>query len=170
MSSRNRFFRMLAYTIELLILYVIQETPGILGSLTGIKPVLMISAAVTIAMYENQKVSLVFGIVAGLLMDIGYGWMIGFNTLILSMLCYIIAWLATDYIQTNMLTAMLCTAVTLTIDLTAHYVFLYVLMNYGSNAHAYVHHYVPIIIYSIIPMPVMYLVNGALVKWCADNY
>ena len=80
MYRKYKLLRMIAYTIEILLLYILQETPSIFGVVTGIKPVLVISAAITISMFENQNIGMAFGILSGFLMDMGYSGVIGINT------------------------------------------------------------------------------------------
>lgn len=169
MYGKYSFFRKLAYTIEILILYVLQQTPGLFGEILGVKPVLLISAAVTISMFESQLTGLGFGILTGFLMDLGYGAAFGFNTLLMAILCYFIGFLAIDYIKTNILTAVIFGVLAVVLVLSSHYLFLYVLSNYGSNNYAYVHHYLPIILYSAIPLPILYFINRAFVIWINEK-
>lgn len=169
MYGKYGFFRMLAYTIEILILYVLQQTPGLFGELFGVKPVLLISAAVTISMFESQLTGLGFGILTGFFMDLGYGSAFGFNILLMAILCYFIALLAVDYIKTNILTAIIFGVLAIFLVLSLHYLFLYVLSNYGSNNYAYVYHYLPMILYSAIPLPILYFINRAFVIWINEK-
>ena len=43
--DRYKIIRYFAYTIEILILYMVQETPGLLPEIGGARPVLLIPAA-----------------------------------------------------------------------------------------------------------------------------
>ena len=45
----NKVIRYLAYTLELLVLFMLQETPGLLPPLFGARPVLLFPAVITIA-------------------------------------------------------------------------------------------------------------------------
>ena len=40
MRDFNRVIRYLAYTLEILVLFMLQETPGLLPSIFGVRPVL----------------------------------------------------------------------------------------------------------------------------------
>lgn len=52
--DRYKIIRYFAYTIEILILYMVQETPGLLPEIGGARPVLLIPAAISIAMFESE--------------------------------------------------------------------------------------------------------------------
>ena len=62
MKDLNRLIRYLAYTLELLVLFMVQETPGLLPAVAGVRPVLLLPAAVAIAMFEEEVPALAFGI------------------------------------------------------------------------------------------------------------
>lgn len=64
----------------------------------------------TIAILENEKIGLGFGVFAGLLMDMGYGSVIGFHAIVLGVLGFFIGLLAVNLVKTNVLTSLLCTA------------------------------------------------------------
>ena len=67
----NKVIRYLAYTLELLVLFMLQETPGLLPPLFGARPVLLFPAVITIAMFETEIPALAFGVVGGLFCDFG---------------------------------------------------------------------------------------------------
>ena len=49
MTDFNRLIRYLAYTLELLVLFMLQETPGLLPTIFGSRPLLVLPAVLTIA-------------------------------------------------------------------------------------------------------------------------
>ena len=61
----NKLIRYLAYVLELLVLFMLQETPGLLPSIFGARPVLLFPAVVAIAMLEPEVPALLFGVVGG---------------------------------------------------------------------------------------------------------
>ena len=79
----NKVIRYLAYTLELLVLFMLQETPGLLPPLFGARPVLLFPAVITIAMFETEIPALAFGVVGGLFCDFGLSGTLGFHALVL---------------------------------------------------------------------------------------
>lgn len=87
MEGRYRFIRYFAYALELLVLYMIQQTPGFLPSLFGARPILIIPAVLAIAMFEPEIPAMAFGIFGGLLIDFGIGDALGFHGIMLGVAC-----------------------------------------------------------------------------------
>ena len=108
--DRYKIIRYFAYTIEILILYMVQETPGLLPEIGGARPVLLIPAAISIAMFESELAGIAFGLLCGLFLDIGMGGVLGFHGLLLAAACYGVGLLTADLIQTNFLTSLLLAA------------------------------------------------------------
>ena len=108
--DRYKIIRYFAYTIEILILYMVQETPGLLPEIGGARPVLLIPAAISIAMFESEFAGIGFGLLCGLFLDIGMGGVLGFHGLLLAAACYGVGLLTADLIQTNFLTSLLLAA------------------------------------------------------------
>ena len=73
MRDFNRVIRYLAYTLELLVLFMLQETPGLLPPIYGVRPVLLLPAVVAIALFEEEIPAMAFGILGGLFCDFGLG-------------------------------------------------------------------------------------------------
>ena len=101
----NKVIRYLAYTLELLVLFMLQETPGLLPPLFGARPVLLFPAVITIAMFETEIPALAFGVVGGLFCDFGLSGTLGFHALVLGVLCFFISLLVRVYLQSNIATA-----------------------------------------------------------------
>lgn len=62
MADRKRWMRWALYAVQLLLLFVLQETPGLLPPVMGAKPMLILAAALTIAMVEDCVPAMAFGI------------------------------------------------------------------------------------------------------------
>lgn len=71
MERRYQVIRYFAYSIELLVLFIIQETPGLIPAVFGARPILLIPVAVSIAMFENELPAMFFGLAFGLFLDFG---------------------------------------------------------------------------------------------------
>ena len=130
MALKYKVIRCVAYTIEIILLFILQELPYLMPSLLGVRPLLLIAAPMTIAILENEKIGLGFGVFAGLLMDMGYGSVIGFHAIVLGVLGFFIGLLAVNLVKTNVLTSLLCTAAAVFAVISLHFVFFYLLRGY----------------------------------------
>jgi len=91
----------------------VQSAPGL--SLGGIRPVLLLTAAVSVALMEkNDLAACGYCIFAGLLWDVSDGRLLGFYALVLLFCCIGIRWLVRTWLRQTSLNAIwLSTAVTL---------------------------------------------------------
>lgn len=154
--------RYVAYAIEALVVFVLQETPGLLPQLFGARPVLLIPVALAIAMFEPEIPAMAFGLACGLLIDFGFGRLLGFHALLLAVLCYVVSLITANLFQNNFLTAMLLSAI-LTAALTVlQWFFFFVLYGYRYPLYALTAHYLPMFVYTVLFMPLIYYFNRAL--------
>ena len=157
----NKLIRYLAYVLELLVLFMLQETPGLLPSNFGARPVLLFPAVVAIAMLEPEVPALLFGVVGGLFCDFGLSGMLGFHALVLGVLCFFISLVIRAYLQNNMATAILTGVWSLGLVVLAQWFFLY-FFQYSYPAYALTHHYLPKYFYTLLFLPLLYLLNRGL--------
>ena len=157
----NKLIRYLAYVLELLVLFMLQETPGLLPSIFGARPVLLFPAVVAIAMLEPEVPALLFGVVGGLFCDFGLSGMLGFHALVLGVLCFFISLVIRAYLQNNMATAILTGVWSIGLVVLAQWFFLY-FFQYSYPAYALTHHYLPKYFYTLLFLPLLYLLNRGL--------
>ena len=157
----NKLIRYLAYVLELLVLFMLQETPGLLPSIFGARPVLLFPAVVAIAMLEPEVPALLFGVVGGLFCDFGLSGMLGFHALVLGVLCFFISLVIRIYLQNNMATAILTGVWSIGLVVLAQWFFLY-FFQYSYPAYALTHHYLPKYFYTLLFLPLLYLLNRGL--------
>lgn len=157
----NKLIRYLAYVLELLVLFMLQETPGLLPSIFGARPVLLFPAVVAIAMLEPEVPALLFGVVGGLFCDFGLSGMLRFHALVLGVLCFFISLVIRAYLQNNMATAILTGVWSIGLVVLAQWFFLY-FFQYSYPAYALTHHYLPKYFYTLLFLPLLYLLNRGL--------
>lgn len=157
----NKLICYLAYVLELLVLFMLQETPGLLPSIFGARPVLLFPAVVAIAMLEPEVPALLFGVVGGLFCDFGLSGMLGFHALVLGVLCFFISLVIRTYLQNNMATAILTGVWSIGLVVLAQWFFLY-FFQYSYPAYALTHHYLPKYFYTLLFLPLLYLLNRGL--------
>ena len=61
MPNRKKWIRYVLYAVEILLLFLLQDTPGLLPQIMGVKPLPVLSAALTIAMVEACTPAMAFG-------------------------------------------------------------------------------------------------------------
>ncbi len=161
MRDFNRVIRYLAYTLELLVLFMLQETPGLLPHVYGVRPVLLFPAVVTIALFEEELPAMAFGIAGGLFCDFGLACALGFHGVILAVLCFFISLQSRSVMQVNLVTAILTGMWSMGLTIGAQWFFLYY-FTYSMPEYAFMHHYLPKFFYTLLFLPLLYFLNRGL--------
>lgn len=163
MRDLNRIIRSLAYVLEMLVLFMLQETPGLLPHVYGVRPVLVLPAAAVIAMLEDETRAMAFGVAAGLFCDFGYSGVLGFHAMVMAILCFGVSLLVKAFLQVNPVTAVLVGIAVLGIAFGAQWLFFYY-FRYSSPGYALRIHYLPKYLYTLIFVPLLFLLNKALAE------
>lgn len=167
--DRYRTLRWITYFSELIILYIVQTTSGLLPEIMGERPVLLISTALTIAMFEGEVAGIGIGLVAGLLIDFSAGGTLGFHAILLVIVCFFAGILTMNLIRTNLFTALILAAVAIPLIYTMHWLFYYVIWGYGSPGYVFVRHILPRMLYTFLTVPIIYFFNRAIGHRLREN-
>ena len=160
--NRYSILRWLAYGLELFILFILQETPGLSIFILGEKAFLLLPAALSIALFETNLPAMSFGIVAGVLADFGMGHPPGFHAILLAVLCFFLSELATNLIHTNFLTGLLTGLAGCILVLFLQWFVMCLMAGSEFPEYIFVSHYLPRLACTAIPIPVFYYFNRAL--------
>ena len=133
--------RLIIYILEIILFFIIHDIEFIVIAYYNAKPIVTISIAISIAIYERNGINIILGAICGLLVDISIGNIMGINALILCIICFIIYIIYTAFSVTFML-----------------YI-TFVLSPYELNFYNFKSLYIPNIIYTIIVSPLFYIIN-----------
>lgn len=167
MERRFTVFRFIAYSLELLLLFVLQTTPSLLPEIYGGKPLLMIPAVLTIAFMEEQIPAMFFGLAGGALLDFGYSDTLGYYTIMLTIICFVISFIFRDYMVVSFLNAMGFTALITAALVSLYFIFFIALAGKGGLMY-YVSHYISRIVYTIVCTVPLYFINKFLFRNLMD--
>lgn len=156
MTDRRKWIRYGLYAAELLLLFVLQETPGLLPFLMGAKPILVLAAALTIAMAEDCVPAMAFGVFAGFLTDFGGGAPLGYHALVFALLCFFLSGMCGTRIQIQIFTAILMGLICCAAAVLLDWLVLYVLGGYSLQLYALLNSYLPIFFYTLLAVPACY--------------
>ncbi len=158
----NPRIKWLAYGLELFIVYIIQTTPNLLPGFLGVKPLLLVMAAVSIAMFEGEGAGIWIGLAAGLLMDMSAGGVFGFNGLMLMIICYISGAMVVYLMRNNLVSAMVLGICGMLLLGLVRWFFFYVLWSDPKIWYYLYAFMLPQLIYTVLTMPVAFYFNRAL--------
>ncbi|MDD2955715.1 MAG: rod shape-determining protein MreD [Oscillospiraceae bacterium] len=143
-------------TLMLILLYALQTTPS-LFALWGVRPVLLIPAAVAIAMTEGEFAGGVFGAFCGLLCDLGSQTLFGFNGLILLLCCTGVGLLTIYLMRPSWRSALLYTAAVALLRGLIDFFFSYGMWGYEGVSLILLRETLPVAAYTTAVAPLFYL-------------
>ena len=150
--ARSRF---LVYGAVFVFLYVFQCTPGFL-EIGGIKPILLIPAAVTLAMYEGEFIGGLYGALAGLLCGLSSPMRFGFDAMLLLCLSVAGGLLVIYLMRRTLVTAYLLVFVSMLLRCCLAYFFSYGIWGYENGEAVFWHSTIWTILYSTLLTPVFF--------------
>lgn len=163
MKIKRSFFKYLAYVIEIVVLYVLQDTPNLLPQLWGSKPLLLVVLAISIAAREKQIPSLVFGAVCGVMTDIGGG-CIGYFGIVLTLVCYFEAEIFKKYLVPSFWLVFLYALAAVVVIIGLYFVIFRLLAGVEGAGGLFVSHYLSRMGYTVVWILPLYFLNGFLHK------
>ncbi len=158
----SRLLRYLLYSFELLVLFILQGTPGLFPEILGARPVLLCSAAISIAMFEPNIPAIGFAAAAGLFLDFTSGNVLGVYALMLVIICYVVSTLSHTVLQVNLPTAMIMAVLGTTIVIFLGWLFQFVLPGYSHPGFALTNVYIPKFFYSLLMFPLIFLTTNLI--------
>lgn len=144
-----------AYSLLLLLLYVVQTNPGSL-TMAGVGPNLVIPAAIAIAMFEGEFVGGIFGMAAGLLCDLTGPLLFGFNGFFTGIFCIAAGLLFIYLLRRNLLGCLLFTLFSLLARGSIEFLFGYGMWGYDNVSSIYLRYTLPSIAMSLVVAPLLF--------------
>lgn len=147
----------LAYALFFFLLYCIQTDPN-LFSVFGIKPLLLVPAAVVLAMEEGEFAGGLYGAAAGLLMDLSSVGLFGFHAILMLVLSAAAGLCVIYFMRLSLVNAALLTFGALSVRLVLVYYFFYAMWQYPGVSLVLGENLVPELLCTMAFLPPVY--------WC----
>ncbi len=168
MDGKLKNLRYITYAIEIILLYVFSGIPGFLPSILGVKPLLLLPVAVTIAVFEKEVAAMFYGLACGALCDLGFTDKIGFYTIALTVLCFAFGYCARNFFVTNFENAMAIGGTTVVVLLCLHFMLFFASTDAPNMGAHFVRHYLIKIFYTAVFLPPLFFLNR-LIRSAIDN-
>ena len=159
----------IAYSLELLLVYIIQCTPNLVPTILGVRPLLLIVFSMSISMFESEGTAMWFGLAAGLLMDAASAHVFGFFACVGVVCCYAAGALVVFLMRNNLLSCVILTLSGLTVCGLMQWVFFYLLWGDEKSWYFLYAIMLPQIVYSAVFIPVAFYFNRALATHLTDS-
>lgn len=162
MTKLYKPLRFLAYFIEVLVIYVLQQTPHALPRVFGQLPNILILVVVSISMFEGEKTGLIYGFSAGFLTDLTMYGHIGFFSVVLAVVGFLAGFLPSKCTYVSFSQAMLSSIVAVCLVYVLHFLWDYVRLWYDDILFVFGRHFVPRIGYTLLFAVLIYFLNKAI--------
>lgn len=148
-------FKYAVYALLILLLYVLQATPGLLA-IAGVKPLLVVPVAVSVAIFEGEFTGGVYGALAGLLCDLSSFSLFGYNGFFICLFCIAAGLLVIYLMRGNLLGCLLFVAAALLARGSVEYLFSHGMWGHESVWRIYLAYTLPTIIYTLVCTPPLF--------------
>ncbi len=154
-NNKPKYIRFGLYVLIIGLVALVQNSPYILPDIFGARAFILLPLLVSIAMFEREIAAAVFGVLAGVLWDIGSA-RDGFNSIVLLLICAVCSLLIIRLMRNNILTALVLGA-----GSVISYCVLYILINLvlsgaGASVIQVFTFYLPSCIYTLVFVPIFY--------------
>ena len=169
-QTKIKLKRYSIFALIILCAHLLQNALMIFPEIAGVRPILLVSAAVCIAMYEGEIIGVIFGFFAGALWDTVTVTADGYNALYLAMACAVCGFLLRVFMRNNIITYTMINAATTLIYCVTYALFFIAARGIDSAQEIFVRYYFPMTIYSLLLTPLWYfIIRGVSTKF-ADSY
>ena len=157
MEKRKLFIysRFLVYGAIFVFLYVLQCTPGFL-EIMEVKPILLIPAAITLAMFEGEFIGGLYGAFAGLLCGLSSTMIYGFDAILLLAMTVAGGLLVIYLMRRTLITAYLLVFVAMLMRCSLAYFFGYGIWGFENGLSIFWRSTVWVILYSTLLTPLFF--------------
>ncbi len=169
-QTKTKVKRYVAYAVILLLAHILQNSLPIFPEILAVRPVLLISAAVCMSMFEGELVGAISGLVAGALWDTVTATADGYNAFYLMVACAVCGVMLRIFMRNNIVTyIMMNTGVTMVYFLT-YVLFFITARGIDGGTEMLLRYYLPMSIYSLLLTPLWYVIIRAVNRKFSSNY
>lgn len=162
MNSRHPILRGLFFSLEILLLWLLQSTPRLLPELFGAKPVLLLAAALSFSVCTAPAPAAVWGAVCGVAADIASGGTVGYFAIVFTLVCFAQASVLGTYFNRNWFTAVVLSVGSVVAVLGVYWALTALFRGVPDGGVLFVRHYLPRMAYTAAAFVPLYLLNRFL--------
>lgn len=147
----------LLYTFLLFLAFILQTTVGCF-QVFGVKPIFILPVMVYISMFEGELAGAVVGIIGGLFWDTASDKLLGFNAIIMMVICISAALLVMYLVRVNVWNALLFVFVGALLQGLIDFFFYYLIWNYDYSYLILLKKILPTVLYTTLISPLFFFI------------
>lgn len=158
-SKKQDIKRNIVWVVLLCIAFLLQTTDGLKLHIGNITFLLVLPLLSCICMFEKEKLACWYGLFAGLLLDVVSPSMVGYNALVLLLICTFIGWISTNYLRNTLLTNLVTGSLLIFLYESLYWLFFVEFKNTAGASGAYFGKFLPAILLNIVLIvPIFFMV------------
>lgn len=169
-QNKTKLKRYASYTIILLLAHLFQNSIRIFPEILNVRPILIISLSLCIAMFEGEFIGAIFGLFAGALWDTVTAAADGYNAAFLMVLCAVCGVVLRIFLRNNLVSFAIINSVSTVFYFLTYVLFFYTANGVGGAWTLLIRYYLPMTLYTLMLTPFVYAVIRAVDKKYPQNY
>ena len=147
----------LLYIFSLFLAFILQTTVGFF-QVFGVKPIFILPVMVYISMFEGELAGAVIGIVGGLFWDTAADKLLGFNAIIMMVICVSAALLVMYLVRVNVWNALLFVFAGALLQGLIDFFFYYLIWDYDYSYLILLKKILPTVLYTTLISPLFFFI------------
>ena len=159
LTKKNEIKKHIVWVLLLCAAFLLQTTYGFMPHIFHAKLLPLLPLLGCICMAEKEKCAPWYGLFCGLLMDVTSPSMVGYNALILMLICTFIGWVSTNYLRNTLLTNLVMGSVLIFLGQSLYWLFFIEFKQTDGAGLVYLTVFLPTILMNmILIIPFFFLV------------
>ena len=150
LTKKNELKKHIIWVLLICAAFLLQTTYGFMPHIGQMKLLPLLPLLSCICMAEKEKFAPWYGLFCGLLMDVVSPSMVGYNALILMLICAFIGWVAGNYLRNTLLTNLVMGSVLVFLEQSLYWLFFIEFKQTVGSGMVYVTRFLPTICINII--------------------
>ena len=163
-TKKNEIKKHILWGLLLCAAFLLQTTYGFMPHIGQIKLLPLLPLLSCICMAEKEKYAPWYGLGCGLLMDVVSPSMVGYNALILMLICTFIGWVSSNYLRNTLLTNLVMGSVLIFLEQSLYWLFFIEFNQTVGSGVTYLTNFLPTILVNIILIVPFFFVVLAIGK------
>ena len=163
-AETNKLVKYVAYFLMIFVFSLVQETPGLLPEIFTCVPLLAVAAAISIALVETELPAMLFGLEAGLFLDIGTSLPLGVCCIIMTVVCCSLSAVSQRNFDINIPSVAVGSVMSLAVVFAAFWLVSVVIPGHSQPIQALINRFIPMYGYTLLTVPVVFIITYGVFK------
>ena len=157
LTKKEKTIKYAVFCVLIAAASLLQNVGGLWFEPAGARCFFLIPVCVILSIDEDEKVSALLGLFAGFLWDAVSVQHMGFNSVMLMVLCYVASSFVTFIFRDTFYIEAAATAIMTLIYVTLYWLFFVLRKGVDGSAAVFLEFYIPCFVYTSLMMPIIYL-------------